>query len=116
MRASLSGRECLTYVFSPWDTAISVTNPAYTDEMADGGLTFTFYAQTDDMGIFPSPYDSLQFTGWSRDWAFADGTLAAGSTYQVLASEILDYTDWGRVSWAMSICWLITPTVAGWVG
>ena len=28
-----------------WDTAISVTNPAYEDEMAAGGLTFTFYGR-----------------------------------------------------------------------
>ena len=26
-----------------WDTAISVNNPAYTKEMAAGGLMFTFY-------------------------------------------------------------------------
>ena len=26
-----------------WNTAISVTNPAYEDEMASGGLLFTFY-------------------------------------------------------------------------
>ena len=26
-----------------WETAISVTNPAYGEEMASGGLTFTFY-------------------------------------------------------------------------
>ena len=30
-------------VMGPWNTAISVTNPAYEDEMASGGLTFTFY-------------------------------------------------------------------------
>ena len=30
-------------VLSGYTTAISVTNPAYEDEMASGGLTFTFY-------------------------------------------------------------------------
>ena len=30
-------------VLGDWDTAISVTNPAYEDEMASGGLLFTFY-------------------------------------------------------------------------
>ena len=30
-------------VLGEWNTAISVTNPAYGDEMASGGLTFTFY-------------------------------------------------------------------------
>ena len=30
-------------VLGAWDTALSVTNPAYGDEMASGGLTFTFY-------------------------------------------------------------------------
>ena len=33
----------VTVLGETWDTAISVTNPAYGDEMAAGGLTFTFY-------------------------------------------------------------------------
>ena len=37
---------------APWETAISITNPAYEDEMASGGLTFTFYP----MGAEPVMY------------------------------------------------------------
>ena len=79
----------------PWDTAISVTNPAYTDETADGGLTFTFYAQADDMGNIPEPAKFTPSPDGPGTGLSPDGNLAAGSTYQVLASEILDYTEWG---------------------
>ena len=79
----------------PWDTAISVTNPAYTDEMADGGLTFTFYAQTDNMGNIPEPEKFTTSPDGPGTGLSLDGTLAAGSTYQVLASQILGYTEWG---------------------
>ena len=51
-----------------------------------------------------------------RGLAFADGTLVPGSTYQVMASEILAVTDWGEGLSAMPILRRITPTVAGWVG
>ena len=37
-----------------FNTAISVTNPAYEDEMASGGLTFTFYG----MGGVVATYDT----------------------------------------------------------
>ena len=33
----------VTVIPGTWDTALSVTNPAYEVEMASGGLTFTFY-------------------------------------------------------------------------
>ena len=80
----------------PWDTAISVTNPAYADEKADGGLTFTFYAQTDNMGNIDTEPPMFQTSPDGPGSGLSlDGTLAAGSTYQVLASEILDYTKWG---------------------
>ena len=76
-----------------WDTAISVTNPAYADEMASGGLTFTFYGQGQDAEAEPPMFQtspSSPGTGLSPD-----GTLAIGGTYQVMASQILGATDWG---------------------
>ena len=72
-----------------WDTAISVTNPAYGDEMASGGLTFTFYP----MGAEPVMYETEM--GSPGSGLEADGTLAPGGTYQVLISQILGSTDWG---------------------
>ena len=78
-----------------YDTAISVTNPAYTDEMADGGLTFTFYGQADEMGQMAEPAEFKTSPDSPGTGLSSDGNLAAGSTYQVLASEILDYTEWG---------------------
>ena len=63
--------------------------------MADGGLTFTFYAQTDDMGNIPEPAEFKPSPDGPGTGLSIDGNLAAGSTYQVLASQILDYTDWG---------------------
>ena len=73
-----------------WNTAISVTNPAYADEMASGGLTFTFYG----MGGVVAPYDTTvdPIAGVGLE---DDGTLSPGGTYQVLASEILAATGWG---------------------
>jgi hypothetical protein len=72
-----------------WETAISVTNPAYEDEMASGGLTFTFYP----MGAEPVMYETGM--GSPGDGLEDDGTLAPGGTYQVLISQILGSTDWG---------------------
>ena len=72
-----------------WDTAISVTNPAFTGEMAAGGLTFTFYP----MGADPVMYETSM--GSPGSGLEPDGTLAAGGTYQVLISQILGSTDWG---------------------
>ena len=78
-------------VLGAWDTAISVTNPAYADEMASGGLMFTFYG----MGAEATTYDTTvnTITGVGLE---ADGTLSPGGTYQVLAKEILAATDWGE--------------------
>ena len=45
-------------VLGQWDTAISVVNPAYGDEMAAGGLTFTFYG-IEGPDVAPM-YDTLQ--------------------------------------------------------
>ena len=74
-----------------WDTALSVTNPAYADEMADGGLTFTFYGQ--DVMTEPPMFQTS--AGSPGTGLSDDGTLPAGGTYQVMASQILDATDWG---------------------
>ena len=74
-----------------WDTAISVTNPAYADEMASGGLTFTFYG----IGNVEATYDTT-IDGVTGRGLEVDGTLSPGSTYQVMASEILTVTNWGE--------------------
>ena len=74
-----------------WDTAISVTNPAYEDEMASGGLTFTFYG----IGNMEATYDTT-IDGVTGRGLEVDGTLSPGSTYQVMASEILTVTNWGE--------------------
>ena len=72
-----------------WETAISVTNPAFTGEKVAGGLTFTFYPMRDEPVVYEtsggSPGSGLE----------PDGTLAPGGTYQVLISEILRSADWG---------------------
>ena len=78
-------------VLSPWDTAISVTNPAYEDEMASGGLTFTFYGLGGVVAMYDTTVDMIVGVGLE-----ADGTLSPGGTYQVLANEILAATDWGE--------------------
>ena len=72
-----------------WETAISVTNPAFMAEMASGGLTFTFYP----MGAEPVVYETEP--GSPGSGLEADGTLAPGGTYQVLISQILSSTGWG---------------------
>ena len=77
--------------FGNWDTAISVTNPAYTAEKAAGGLTFTFYG----IGGVEATYDTTM-DGVTGRGLEADGTLSPGSTYQVMVSEILKLTDWGE--------------------
>ena len=74
-----------------WDTAISVTNPAYADEMASGGLTFTFYG----IGNVEATYDTT-IDGVTGRGLEVDGTLSPGSTYQVMASQILTVTNWGE--------------------
>jgi hypothetical protein len=76
-----------------WETAISVTNPAYEDEMASGGLTFTFYGigSPPTVAVYDTTKDMITGVGLE-----ADGTLSPGSTYQVLANEILAATDWGK--------------------
>ena len=81
-------------VLGAWDTALSVTNPAYGDEMAAGGLTFTFY------GIGSPPvvamYDTTEDMITGIGLEEGDGTLVPGGTYQVMSSEILAATDWGE--------------------
>ena len=72
-----------------WNTAISVTNPAFMGEKASGGLTFTFYP----MGAEPVMYETAP--GSPGSGLDADGTLAPGGTYQVLISQILSHTNWG---------------------
>ena len=78
-------------VRSPWDTAISVTNPAYEDEMASGGLTFTFYGMENVVATYDTAVDTIVGVGLEDD-----GTLSPGGTYQVLVNEILAATDWGE--------------------
>ena len=78
-------------VLGPWNTAISVTNPAYEDEMASGGLTFTFYGLEGVVAMYDTTVDTIAGVGLE-----ADGTLSPGGTYQVLANEILAATDWGE--------------------
>ena len=80
-----------TSEMSRWETAISVTNPAYEEEMASGGLTFTFYGEGDVVATYDTTVDPIAGVGLE-----ADGTLSPGGTYQVLASEILAATDWGE--------------------
>ena len=77
-------------VLSGYTTAISVTNPAYEDEMASGGLTFTFYGREDVVATYDTTVDPPAGKGLEDD-----GTLSPGGTYQVLAHEILAATDWG---------------------
>ena len=74
-----------------FNTAISVTNPAYEGEMASGGLTFTFYGMGDVVATYDTTVDPIVGIGLEDD-----GTLSPGGTYQVLASEILAATDWGE--------------------
>ena len=74
-----------------YNTAISVTNPAYGDEMASGGLTFTFYGMGGVVATYDTTVDPIVGVGLEDD-----GTLSPGGTYQVLASEILAATDWGE--------------------
>ena len=72
-----------------WETAISVTNPAFTGEKAAGGLTFTFYPMRGE----PVEYETSG--GSPGSGLEPDGTLAPGGTYQVLVSQILSSADWG---------------------
>ena len=96
-----------------WNTAISVTNPGYGDDLASGGLVFTFYGlgSPPTVAVYDTTKDMITGVGLE-----ADGTLAPGGTYQVMSTEILAATDWGDRFKAMSILGRITPTVAGWVG
>ena len=76
-----------------WNTAISVTNPAYGDDLASGGLVFTFYGlgSPPTVAVYDTTKDMTVGVGLE-----ADGTLSPGGTYQVLAHEILAATDWGE--------------------
>ena len=75
-----------------YETAISITNPAYTDEPASGGLTFAFY------GMGSPPVEATYDTAEDMNTGIGledDGTLLPGGTYQVLVSQILAATEWG---------------------
>ena len=76
-----------------WNTAISVTNPGYGDDLAFGGLVFTFYGlgSPPTVAVYDTTKDMI--TGVGLD---ADGTLSPGGTYQVMANQILAATDWGE--------------------
>ena len=74
-----------------YNTAISVTNPAYEDEMASGGLLFTFYGIGGVVATYDTTVDPIVGVGLEDD-----GTLSPGGTYQVLANQILAATDWGE--------------------
>ena len=74
-----------------WETAISVANPAYGEEMASGGLTFTFYGMGGVVATYDTTVDPIVGTGLDA----VAGTLSPGGTYQVLASQILAATEWG---------------------
>ena len=76
-----------------YNTAISVTNPAYEEEMASGGLLFTFYGigSPATVAVYDTTVDPITGVGLE-----ADGTLSPGGTYQVLAHEILAAADWGE--------------------
>ena len=65
-----------------WDTAISVTNPAYTEEMAAGGLMFTFYGLGGVVAMYDTTEDMIVGVGLEDD-----GTLLPGGTYQVMTSR-----------------------------
>ena len=79
-------------VLGAWNTAISVTNPAYADEMASGGLLFTFYGMGNVVAMYDTTVDTIAGEGLEDD-----GTLSPGGTYQVLVNEILAAApDWGE--------------------
>ena len=80
----------LVTVMDPWQTVISITNPGYGEETADGGLKFTFYGQNSE----PETYITDSFSPGSG--LEEDGTLAAGGTYQAFISHILAAADWGE--------------------
>ena len=79
--------------FGNWNTAISVTNPAYGDDLASGGLVFTFYGlgSPSTVAVYDTTEDMITGVGLE-----ADGTLSPGGTYQVMANQILAATDWGE--------------------
>ena len=78
-------------VMDPWNTALSVTNPAYGDEMASGGLEFIFYGQGNVKATYSTTVDMNTGRGLELD-----GTLSPGGTYQVMVNEILAATGWGE--------------------
>ena len=78
-------------VLGGYNTAISVTNPAYEEEIASGGLLFTFYGIGGVVATYDTTVDPIVGVGLEDD-----GTLSPGGTYQVLANQILAATDWGE--------------------
>ena len=82
-------------VMDPWQTVISISNPAYGDEPADGSLEFTFYRQASEgMNFEPVRYTTGPESPGSG--LEVDGTLAAGSTYQAYIRDILAAAEWGE--------------------
>ena len=77
-------------VQDPWQTVISISNPGYVEDPVDGVLEFTFYGQKSD----PETYTTDAFSPGSG--LEADGTLAAGGTYQAYIRDILAAADWGE--------------------
>ena len=83
----------LVTVFGQWETVISITNPGYGGETADGSLEFTFYRQAIE-GMPPVTYTTGP--GSPGSGLQMDGTLAAGGTYQAYIKDILAAADWGE--------------------
>ena len=77
-------------VMDPWQTVISISNPGYVEDPVDGVLEFTFYGQKSD----PETYTTDAFSPGSG--LEADGTLAAGGTYQAYIHQILAAANWGE--------------------
>ena len=82
-------------VMAPFSTVISITNPGYGEETADGSLEFTFYRQAID-GMTSEPVTYTTGPESPGSGLQMDGTLAAGGTYQAYISHILEAADWGE--------------------
>ena len=94
-----------------WETAISVTNPAYEEEMASGGLTFTFYGMGDVVATYDTTVDPITGVGLEMTELFRRAALIRFWQARFLRPPV------GATRFkAMSILGRITPTVAGWVG
>ena len=74
-----------------WNTGITVMNPGYTEGGVAGGLELTFYGN--DGTAAPFSTEEYPTVGAGLDEM---GLVPAGGTYTVLASEVLEATDWGE--------------------